>query len=82
MSTPHGGTYFGSARADGPTGDGAHLTGIFQRLDVSAFATQIDTGTALASVTGFGHGKTSEDRARMRIAFFDAVTGGNQLAGC
>jgi len=78
MSTPHGGTYFGPARADGPTGGGAHLTGIFQRLDVSAFTTQIDTGTALASVTGFGHGETGVDRSRLRIAFYDAVAGGTQ----
>lgn len=79
MSTPHAGTYFGSARATGPTGGGAHLTGIFQRLDVSTFATQIDTGTALASVTGYGHGETGLDRSRLRIAFYDAVAGGTQL---
>ena len=79
MSSPHGGTYFGSARADGPTGGGAHLTGIFQRLDVSAFTTQIDTGFVLASVTGYGHGETGLDRSRLRIAFYDAVAGGTQL---
>ena len=80
MSTPHGGTYFGSARAEGLTGTGAHLTGIFQRVDVSAFTTQIDTGTALASVTGFGYGENgNKDKSRIRITFYDAVSGGNQL---
>lgn len=79
MSTPHGGTYFAEGRATGPIGAGAHLTGIFQRLDVSAFTIQIDTGSVLASVTGFGHGETGQDKSRMRIAFYDAVAGGNQL---
>ncbi len=79
MSTPHGGTYFAGGRATGPIGRGPHMTGLYQRLDLSAYSTPIDLGTATVTIAGFGHGETNQDKAKLRIAFYDAVSGGNQL---
>lgn len=79
MSTPHGGSYFAGGRATGQIGSGAHITGLYQRIDVSAHTSQIDDGTATVNIAGFGHGETSRDRAYLRIAYYDAVSGGNQL---
>ena len=79
MSSPHGGSYFAGGRATGPIGSGEHLTGLYQRIDVSAYASQIDIGPATVNVARYGHGETSQDRAYLRIAYYDAVSGGDQL---
>jgi len=79
MSSPHGGTYFAGGRATGQIGSGPHMTGLYQRLDISAYASQIDIGTATVNVAGFGHGETNQDKGKLRIAFYDAVSGGTQL---
>lgn len=79
MSSPHSGSYFAGGRATGAIGDDEHMTGLYQRIDVSAFASQIDNGVAMVNIAGFGHGETKQDRAFLRIAYYDAVSGGNQL---
>ncbi|GJL63406.1 MAG: hypothetical protein NPIRA04_20600 [Nitrospirales bacterium] len=84
MSYPHGGTYFGDARADDAvTGSNEHEIGVYQRLDVSAYATDIDGGKARTSFSGFGHGETPggccDDKAKLRITFYNAVSGGSPI---
>ncbi|WP_447969408.1 type II secretion system protein [Nitrospira sp. M1] len=81
MSVPHGGTYFGDARADDAvTGAQDHELGVYQRLDVAAYVTEIDAGKGTTSFSGFGHGETPggccDDKAKLRITFYDAVAGG------
>ncbi|GJL54766.1 MAG: hypothetical protein NPIRA02_18980 [Nitrospirales bacterium] len=84
MSYAHGGSYFGDARADDAvTGSNFHEMGVFQRLDVAAYATDIDAGKATTSFSGFGHGETPggccDDKAQLRITFYDAVSGGSPI---
>jgi len=84
MSYPHGGTYFGDARADDAvTGSQDHELGVYQRLDVSAYAIEIDAGKARTSFSGFGHGETPggccDDKAKLRITFYNAVSGGSPI---
>jgi len=84
MSSPHGGTYFGDARADDAvTGSQDHELGVYQRLDLSASIAEIDASKATASFSGFGHGETPggccDDKAKLRITFYDAVSGGSPI---
>lgn len=79
MSSPYEGSYFAGGRATGAIGSGEHITGIYQRIDVSAYSTAIDLGTATVNFAGYGHGENSADFAFLRIAYYDAVSGGNQL---
>ncbi|GJL65881.1 MAG: hypothetical protein NPIRA05_08520 [Nitrospirales bacterium] len=84
MSYPHGGTYFGDARADDAvTGVSEHELGVYQRLDVAAYVTEIDAGKARTSFSGFGHGETPggccDDKAKLRITFYNAVSGGSPI---
>ena len=79
MSGPHSGTYYGNAQVAGPVGSGLHRHGIYQRLDVREFETYIDAGSVTVTINGFGHGEDSQDYSFLRIAFYDAETGGNQL---
>lgn len=81
VSTPHGGTYLAHGEyQSGSTGSNDHLTGIYQRVDVSAQATEIDAGGVTVTLNGygFGHG-TGPDAGFIRIAFYDQVSGGSQL---
>ena len=79
MSGPHGGTYYGNAQVEGAVGSGLHRHGIYQRVDVSAYTAEIDVGTATVTINGYGHGEDAQDYSFLRIAFYDAVSGGNQL---
>ena len=79
MSAPHRGTYFGNSQVAGPVGNGLHSHGIYQRLDVREFETYIDAGSVTLTVNGYGHGEDSQDSSFLRVAFYDAVAGGNQL---
>ncbi len=81
MSSPHGGTYFANGQEFGATGPliGGFITGLSQRLDISAYSAEIDTGTVTASIWGFGHGQTTLDEAFIRIEFYDQVSGGSQV---
>ena len=79
MSGPHSGIYYGNAQVGGPVGSGLHQHGIYQRIDVSAYTVEIDAGTATVTINGYGHGEDGQDYSFLRIAFYDAVSGGNQL---
>ena len=79
MSSPHSGTYFANAQVNGAVGTGLHRHGIYQRVDVSANSAEIDAGTATVTINGYGHGEDAQDYSFLRIAFYDAVSGGNQL---
>lgn len=82
VPSPASGTYFASAEANGETGGAAHQTGIFQRVDISACATDIDNGDLVVTLTGIGHGQTEDphfDNGKLQIAFYDAASGGSQL---
>ena len=80
MSGPSSGTYFASAEANGSTS--AVENGIYQRIDISACATQIDAGVLGVNLTGVGHGQTEDpyfDTASLMIRFYDSPTGGSQV---
>ncbi len=78
-SGPHGGAYYGNASVNGRVGAGFHRHGIYQRVDLSAYSTEIDTGNATVTINGYGHGEDGQDYSFLRIAFYDAASGGNQL---
>ena len=78
MSGPASGSYFANGSGQGETG-ATNSTGIYQRLDLSACASQVDAAELTANITGVGHGQTGFDYAFLRIVFYDAPTGGNQL---
>ncbi|WP_454064226.1 hypothetical protein [Candidatus Nitrospira salsa] len=84
MSVPHSGTYFADAKSTGAvTGILFHELGVYQRLDLSASIAEIDAGKATASFSGFGHGETPggccDDKAKLRITFYNAVAGGSPI---
>jgi len=68
-----GSTYWASARGAGSQSNtGAVETGLYQVLDLSPFAADIDAGNALVTFYGYGHGETSPpDTARMNIEFYN-----------
>ncbi len=82
LASPSSGTYFASSEANGATGASSHQTGIYQRIDLSACATDIDNGDLVVTLTGAGHGQSDDPRyddAKFQIVFYDAVSGGSQL---
>ena len=81
MSGPRTGTYFSSGEATGATGGGgfAHSTGLYQRIDISSYASEIDTNKIRITIQGYGVGRGGADQTYLAVRFFDAVTGGTQV---
>ena len=83
MTSVPSGTYFANGDATGATGSNAHTTGIYQRIDVSQCATEIDAGDLTVTLAATAHGESGPscwtDSARVRVEFYDAVSGGSQV---
>jgi len=79
MNGPHTGTYYANGAARGQDGSGVHLTGIYQRINVTLYTMAINAGDASLTVYAYGYGETGQDYSFIRIAFYDAIIGGNQI---
>ncbi len=77
----HSGKCFVDCMNSGSYEGDPNPTGVSQRLDISDFFSTIDKGNASVSFCGWGFGKSSKhnDFAMMKISFFDAASGGNQI---
>ena len=75
----HSGTYWADGSAAGETGAGVHTTGIYQRVDLSAYTSEINSGLVTIQLNGYGRGETIQDDTKFRIVFYDAVSGGTQV---
>lgn len=79
MPSSHSGLFFANGRANGQVGSGVHLTGIYQRVNVTAFTALINAGGVSVTVYAYGHGETNQDYAYIRVSFYDAIIGGNKI---